>query len=153
MLWLDHLIFGKGRGLCSPYFDNTFYWLVDTSGRSRGSGKGRLYTYTGGFGAQMRSIEWRAPKAGTRRQLAGVTFTVFSATRRGPRVEVAWAMHLPDNIDLANAKLRDFRERLGGYLLGSWPAEGRDTLDVSAPWRRTDAGRAALSPDTQAGEG
>lgn len=144
MLWLDHLIFGNGHGLCSPYFDNTFYWLVDTS-NGRGGGKGRLYTYSGGLGAQMRSMEWKTPKAGTRRQLAGVTFTVFSVTRCGPRVEVAWAMHLPDNIDLANAKLRAFRERLGGYLSGPWPTEGRDTLDATAPWRRTDAGRAALS--------
>ena len=137
MLWLDHLIFGSGYGLCSPYFDDTFYWLVDTSNGRKG-GKGRLYTYCGGFGAQLRSIEWRAPKPGTRRQLAGVTFTVFSTSRRGPRVDVAWSMRLPDNIDLANAKLREFRERLGGYLNDPWPPEGRDTLD---------AGRALLSTE------
>lgn len=144
MLWLDHLIFGNGRGICSPYFDNTFYWLVDTSG-GRGAGRGRLYTYFGGFGAQMRSMEWRAPKAGTCRQLAGVTFTVFSVTRRGPRVDVAWAMRLPDDIDLANAKLRDFRERLSGHLFGSWPPEGHDTLDATVPWRQS-ADRLSTTP-------
>jgi hypothetical protein len=40
MLWLDHKIFGNGRGLGSPCFDGIFYWL-----------SGALYTWIGGFGA------------------------------------------------------------------------------------------------------
>lgn len=32
---LDHLIFGNSRGLASPYFDDCFYWLVDTSKQDR----------------------------------------------------------------------------------------------------------------------
>src|SRR3546814_6094408 len=58
ILPLDHLIFGNGHGMKSPYFDNRFYWL-----------SGELYTWIGGLGAQLRSIQWRHPKPGEVRHL------------------------------------------------------------------------------------
>lgn len=90
-LWLDHALFGNGRGLKSPYFDNQFYWIVDTSRRRRG----QIYTWIGGFGAQLASREWFMPRPGTERHLFGRTFRVFQAHRKGLRVEVSWsATHL-----------------------------------------------------------
>ncbi|AEI71065.1 hypothetical protein [EBPR siphovirus 2] len=91
MLWLDHLIFGNGYGLGSPYFDNKFYWLVDTNFDRRHK-YGRLYTLIGGHGAQLSSREWTHPKPGTRRRLLGREFQAFSSTRKGPRVDVSWAI-------------------------------------------------------------
>ena len=102
MLEIDHLIFGNGRGMKSPHCDNNFYWL-----------SGRLYTWIGGFGAQLRSHQWTHPKAGERRTLAGKEFVIFSSSRQWCRVECAWALvDLPKNIDDANAALRDLRKTL-----------------------------------------
>jgi hypothetical protein len=74
-------LFGNGRGTASPYFDDTFYYL-----------NGRFYRWVGGFGAQLSSVEWRAPAPGTRRRLIGRDFVVFQTERRLLRVRVTWAL-------------------------------------------------------------
>lgn len=81
MLWLDFKLFGNGHGMKSPYCDDTFYWL-----------SGKFYRWIGGFGAQIQSFEWFAPKAGTRRCLFGNEFVVFSVSRKFLRVETSWAL-------------------------------------------------------------
>lgn len=118
MLWLDHRIFGNGYGLATPYFDGIFYWL-----------SGRLYTWSGGFGAQLTSFQWRHPNAGEERTLAGYRFRPLHSRRRFlwlfrrsafpipvpiARVSVAWArVDLPKDIDAANAELREMEKRIG----------------------------------------
>lgn len=103
ILWLDHLIFGNGRGLATPYFDGRFYWL-----------SGELYTFMHGHGAQLHSIQWTHPKPGERRRLCGREFVAFNSTRRWGRVMVAWAMvGLPRDIDAANAAIRELKQDLG----------------------------------------
>lgn len=79
--WLDWKLFGNGRGMASPYFDDAFYWL-----------SGRFYRWTGGFGSQLESTEWFAPAPGARRRLIGREFVVFNTTRRWLRVRVTWAL-------------------------------------------------------------
>lgn len=121
MLWLDHKIFGNGFGMKSPYHDNRFYWLVDTYGRERSGKNGALYTYSAGFGAQLRSFQWRHPKPGERRHLIGRDFKPFHSSRRWFRVEVAWATSLPKDIDAANAALRQLKADLDSTLLEPRP--------------------------------
>ncbi|MGB3485337.1 MAG: hypothetical protein WBB07_24370 [Mycobacterium sp.] len=132
MLRLDHLIFGNGRGLASPYFDDCFYWLVDTSKQDRHGSRGEFYTFMAGFGAQLHSFQWRHPKAGEERKLAGKRFRPLHSTRRFlwlwprsifsiplpvARVSVAWSwVDLPKDINHANAALRDMRKTLGDHL-------------------------------------
>lgn len=118
ILWLDHKIFGNGRGLGSPYWDSRFYWL-----------SGQLYTFMQGFGAQLHSIQWRHPRAGEERKLFGYRFRPFSSHRSflwlfrdsvfpipTPicRVMVAWARtDLPADINEANAALRQMHLEIG----------------------------------------
>lgn len=114
ILALDHLLFGNGFGLASPLNDRTYHWLVDTSDGKREGRNGRLYSFMVGLGAQLHSIEWFAPPAGTSRVLGGRKFYVFSSCRRGLRVQVAWAMsRVPDELDAALADIRGFGQRLG----------------------------------------
>lgn len=111
---LDHLLFGSGHGLASPLCDETYYWIND--GTKRG---GRMYTYCGGLGAQLRSCEWRAPKPGTVRVLKGRCFEVLFARRRGPRVFVSWAMsHMKDlpDLDSQHATIADLKRDLHGMF-------------------------------------
>jgi len=113
-LWLDHKIFGNGFGLGSPFFDQRYYWLVDTS-NGRQKGRGTLYTFMGGFGAQLHSRQWRHPKPGERRRLAGREFVAFRSSRRWLRVEVAWSMAdapSTSNIDDLNAAIRSLKKDL-----------------------------------------
>ncbi|MFT4129975.1 hypothetical protein [Labrys sp. (in: a-proteobacteria)] len=101
--WLDFRLFGSGRGLAAPFFDQRFYWL-----------SGRFYTFMSGFGAQLHSFQWRHPKPGERRRLCGREFVVFHSTRHGPRVQVAWAMvGMPRDINKANEALRLLEHDLG----------------------------------------
>jgi hypothetical protein len=81
---LDWWLFGNGRGMASPYWDDAFFWL-----------SGHMYQWIGGFGAQLSSIEWKTPKAGTRRKLLGRQFIVFNVERRLVRVRVSWALADP----------------------------------------------------------
>lgn len=120
MLWLDHLIFGNGHGLASPYFDARFYWL-----------SGHLYTWQGWLGSQLQSCQWTHPKAGERRTIRGVQFVPFQSDRRFlwlwksrwfgfplpiSRVRVAWSTKLPANLDETHAFLRKFKEEIGDPL-------------------------------------
>jgi hypothetical protein len=125
ILWLDHRIFGNGWGLKSPFWDNRFYWL-----------KGELYTFMGGFGAQLHSIQWRHPKAGERRRLIGREFVVLHSNRRWGRVIVAWAMvAMPRDIDAANAAIRLLERDLNSTMME--PALGDPTpAAVSTPQTR-----------------
>ncbi|YBW39858.1 hypothetical protein ACMYR2_2385 [Nitrobacter sp. TKz-YC01] len=120
MFWFDHKIFGNGFGLRSPHFDNRFYWL-----------SGRLYTWVGGFGAQLQSIQWTHPNAGEERIIAGKRFKPLHSTRvflwlwrdklfsiptPVSRVCVAWSwVDLPDDLDAANAALRELKNKIGDY--------------------------------------
>lgn len=79
--YLDWKLFGNGHGMASPYCDDVFYWL-----------SGRFYRWFGGLGAQLSSIEWFAPPAGTRRRLFGHEFVVFRTSRKLVRVEVSWEL-------------------------------------------------------------
>jgi len=109
MLWLDHLIYGNGNGLATPYFDGRFYWLVD-----KHTDKGELYSWSGWFGAQLQSFQWTHPNAGERRRLAGREFKPFHSTRSLGRVRVAWALtDMPKNIDECNTVLRKLELDLG----------------------------------------
>jgi len=99
---LDHLIFGNGRGLKSPYFDDVYYWL-----------SGELYTFSYGLGAQLHSFQWTHPKPGERRHLADREFVVFQSRRRWFRVEVSWAMvNLPNDLDGENFEIRKLKKEL-----------------------------------------
>lgn len=101
-LWLDHLIFGNGRGLKSPYFDNHFYWLG-----------GRLYTFSYGFGAQLQSFQWTHPNAGERRKLCGREFQPLHSSRSWLRVEVAWSMvDMPKSLDDGHEAIRQLKADL-----------------------------------------
>lgn len=115
IFWLDWKLFGDGRGLASPYFDDAFYWLKDMSDGDRKKAKGRFYTFSAGLGAQLQSIEWLAPKAGTRRILFGQEFVVFSVSRNGPRVRVAWravGVNSVEDVRQLHEKLRVWRHGL-----------------------------------------
>jgi hypothetical protein len=90
--WFDWKLFGNGHGMASPFFDDVFYWLVDTSSGVRDSRNGEFYRAFGGLGAQLESIEWRMPRPGTRRRLFGHEFVVYSVTRKFPKVRVSWAL-------------------------------------------------------------
>jgi hypothetical protein len=98
---LDFHIFGNGYGFGAPYFDQPFYWL-----------SGEFYTFMGGLGAQLHSVQWTHPKPGEKRILRGVAFRPMHSNRRWGRVMVAWATKLPDDIDQANEWLRQFRAHL-----------------------------------------
>lgn len=99
---LDFRIFGNGYGLGAPYFDQTFYWL-----------SGRFYTFMGGLGAQLHSIQWTHPKPGEVRKICGVEFRPFNSHRRWGRVMVSWSTRLPRELDQANEWLRQFKAHLG----------------------------------------
>lgn len=108
MIWLDWRLFGNGRGMASPYWDDAFYWL-----------DGHFYQWIGGLGAQLQSHEWFAPKAGTRRRLIGEEFVVFQTRRKGPRVEASWALtQMPSNLDAQNARIAELYERLKSWRHG-----------------------------------
>ena len=106
--WLDFLIFGSGHGLAAPYFDQPFYWLTNGNGK-----RGEFYTFAYGLGAQLYSFGWRRIPAGTERVLSGQRFRIFRSSRRWIRCEHAWAMTLPDDLDAAHTKLREFERGLG----------------------------------------
>lgn len=107
IVWLDHKIFGNGFGLGAPFWDQRYFWLTQDHKR------GELYTFMGGLGAQLHSIQWRHPKPGERRRLSGHEFKVFQSSRRWLRVQVAWALtRLPDDLDAAHAMIRQVESDL-----------------------------------------
>lgn len=114
ILSLDHAIFGNGFGDRAPFWDQRYYWLVDTYQQERDGRNGQLYQWSGWFGAQLRSIQWTHPRPGERRRLAGHDFVPFNSTRRWFRVEVSWALaDLPKDIGEANAILHRLQHDLG----------------------------------------
>lgn len=99
---LDHLVFGNGHGLGAPCWDSVYYWL-----------DGEMYTFSGGHGAQLHSIQWTHPKPGERRKLVGRDFVAFNSLRRWGRVQVSWSMvNLSQDMDEANQELRRLRKDL-----------------------------------------
>lgn len=121
---LDFRIFGNGHGFGAPYHDQPFYWL-----------SGEFYTYMGGHGAQLHSVQWMHPKAGERRILRGVEFRPFNSRRRWGRVMVAWATKLPPDIDQANEWLRQFRAHLSqpGFDFQFRPAQAIEAQRAATP--------------------
>lgn len=108
-MWLDFKIFGNGHGLKSPYFDDKFYWLVDTESEERKAKNGNFYNWIGGFGAQIVSREWRMIPAGTTRTLAGMKFRIFQCSRNGIRCEASWKIaqsNTPSIEEIAEIKRR-----------------------------------------------
>lgn len=117
IVWLDHWIFGNGYGLKTPRIDDKFYWL-----------SGEFYTWSGWFGSQLQSFQWRHPKAGEERVLIGRKFKPFQSSRHFMwvwrrylfgfplpvcRVRVCWCTHISDNIDEANEELGKMEKELG----------------------------------------
>ncbi len=131
-LALDHLIFGDGFGLASPYFSGRFYWLVDTKAEKR---TGDLYTFMHGFGAQLHSFQWRCPEPGEERRLIGRSFRPFNISRRWGRVNVSWCTSLPRDIDAANVALRQIEADLRGAF-----------IDNPLPWPRAPVAPAPPEP-------
>lgn len=107
---LDFWLFGNGHGMAAPYSSQGFYWLVDTL-----SGRGRMYTWIGGLGAQLQSFEWLTPKPGTCRRIKGRDFRPFNARRNGLRVRVSWATSLPHDLDEQHAAIRSLKADLTSY--------------------------------------
>lgn len=101
-LWLDHFIFGNGHGLAMPHSDGRYYWL-----------SGRLYTWIGGLGAQLQSMQWFHPIPGEERILSGNRYRPFHSIRQGLRVRVTWTTRLPDDLNAANARIREIETTLG----------------------------------------
>lgn len=79
--WLDHKIFGPGLGLKSAGADDVLYWL-----------SGELYAFIPSLGAQLVSVQWTHPRAGSVRTLAGRSFDLFYSERRWGRVRVTWGL-------------------------------------------------------------
>lgn len=136
MLSLDFLIFGHGYGLSQPYFDGRFYWLVDTS-RGREAGRGALYTFLAGHGAQLTSRQWFHPKPGEQRTLIGRKFRPFNSSRRWLRVEVSWATPLPKDIDAANAAIYELRDDLHDTLMDPYRPKARAALAPATEGRKS----------------
>jgi hypothetical protein len=112
MIRLDWLLFGNGFGMASPYHDDVFYWLADTSHeRDLKGSHSRFYRWIGGLGAQLDSYEWRRPPAGTRRCLFGHEFVVFQTSRSFLRVRCSWAV--TGSLNLENLYQDLLKWRLG----------------------------------------
>lgn len=96
-LWLDHLIFGNGHGMATPYWRGSFYWLDH-----------ELYWRTGAFGSQLASVQWSTPAPQERRTLLpGRTFQPYSASRRWGRCLVTWrAVDFPADLNQGHAYLQ-----------------------------------------------
>lgn len=103
-MWINFKLFGNGFGLKSPFFDDKFYWL-----------SGNFYNWIGGYGAQLSSIEWLCPKAGTRRNLIGREFVIFNATRGrfGIKWRISWAMvNMNKSLDDDRFKIDELKQDL-----------------------------------------
>ena len=71
---------------------------------------GRRYSWSGWFGCQLESIEWRRVPAGTEREIAGRTFRVWRTERLWLRVRTLWCLTgLGRSIDHDNQQLLALR--------------------------------------------
>lgn len=74
---------------------------------------GRHYRSIGlGLGAQLESMEWRRPAAGTERELGGHRFRVFSTHRQGFRIRVSWGLAVDGCLDTVLHRLREMQADL-----------------------------------------
>lgn len=79
---------------------------------------GNRYRWSGWFGCQLESLEWRTLPAGTQRDLdlsvseQPVTVTVNSTQRQGLRVRTTWAVSNRGTLDEHTARIRDLRRQL-----------------------------------------
>jgi hypothetical protein len=99
---LDLATFGNGFGYGAPFFDQRFFWMVDTKDAERSQRNGRLYTFNAWRGAQLHSTQWTHPRAGERRRLSGREYVVYQSSRRWFRVMVSWRL-----VDLDRCKTLD----------------------------------------------
>ena len=106
--WIDFLLFGNGRGLAQTMDDDVYFWLHDSSKHA----SPKFYSWSGWFGAQLVSFEWRAPKVGETRTLAGYNFTPLHYTRKWCRVRVAWGTNIPDDLNAANIFIRGMKRKM-----------------------------------------
>jgi len=88
IIWLDHLIFGNGHGIKSPYFDDVYFWQ-----------NGEFYLFSPGLGAQLTSFQWNHPRPQERRIIANRLFSPFCSRRSWGRVIVSWSLCGYDSID------------------------------------------------------
>jgi hypothetical protein len=107
MNFLDRVIFGSGHGLAMPVCDEAIYWLNDEA-----TGTGCFYQWSGWFGAQLASHQWRHPRVGDERVLMGRRFRPCSSSRRWFRVRVSWSMKLPDDLSEANKSIHELMDGL-----------------------------------------
>lgn len=102
-LWLYYLIFGSGFGLADRESDTTWFVLG-----------GRAYHWSGWFGCQLQSFEWRRPEVGETRVLAGVIFRPFNFERRWFLYRVTWSGdEFCGPVDYSNKAIRAFKKKLG----------------------------------------
>jgi len=105
---LDFMLFGNGHGMAVPWRDSAFYWLVDVRTK-----QGAFYHWSGWFGAQLASYQWRRPKAGEERMLLGRYFVISHAERRWGRVACSWCLcRLSSETDEASRQLRELQNDL-----------------------------------------
>lgn len=98
-MWLAHKLFGNGRGLKSPYWNDTYYWL-----------SGRMYHQTGWIGCQLQSFEFFQPPVGERRRLVGREFRLTNAKRRFLLVQCSWCMVDDITNESVRALIDDLKE-------------------------------------------
>jgi hypothetical protein len=79
---------------------------------------GTRYRWSGWFGCQLESLEWRTQPAGTQRDLrlhldkSPVTVTVYSTKRVGLRVRTTWAVSNRGTHDEHSARIVDLQSQL-----------------------------------------
>ena len=83
---------------------------------------GREYRWSGWFGSQLESLEWRTLPAGTQRVLhfangeESVRLTVFSTVRRGLKVSTHWAVSSCGTHDEHTARIWKLKKDLANLV-------------------------------------
>lgn len=78
---------------------------------------GRRYRWTGWFGCQLESMEWRRVPAGTEREILGRKFRVWRTEREWLRVRTLWCLiGLGRSVDEDSAKINALRDDLRALL-------------------------------------
>jgi hypothetical protein len=79
---------------------------------------GTRYRWSGWFGCQLESMEWRTVPAGTQRDLrlhmdkGPVRVTVYSTKREGLRVRTTWSVSKGGTHDEFDARIYDLQDQL-----------------------------------------
>ena len=85
------------------WMDNKLLFVIDRV----------TYRWSGWFGCQLESREWRRHPAGKERIILGDRYRVWSTKRDGLAYCTYWSLcELPNDINEANAVLRALREKL-----------------------------------------